>query len=52
MPKSEFIKEHQELVKILRSGKGLAKEAREQHEELKQVKKKIRIVKIKKVKRK
>ena len=34
MKKKDFVKEHRKLVKVLRSGKGLRKEAKEQGEEL------------------
>ena len=35
MKKSAFIKEHKHLLKVLRSGKGGKKEAKEQAEEMK-----------------
>lgn len=38
MPKKAFIKEHEELTKVLKTGKGLKKEYKEQSEELKKTK--------------
>ena len=45
MPKGELIKEHSHLVKVLRSGKGLKKEANKQAKELAEYKKKKRVKK-------
>ncbi len=37
MKNKDFVKEHKNLVKVLRTGKGLKKEAKEQSEELKKL---------------
>lgn len=39
MSKNQMIKEHQGLVKVLKTGKGIKKEAKKQSRELKKLKK-------------
>ena len=39
MSKKGFMKEHKDLLKVLKSGKGMKKEAREQSKELKKYQK-------------